>query len=94
MTATIKCRCLRRFRAFGVDYTEGEVIELADDQVAELIWLPNTLEPVSMADRGRVVSVPRIEWGDPPAEDVQRSAGGSGDWLWRREKERDGHVMH
>jgi hypothetical protein len=67
MTKTKFC-CLRRFRAFGVDHVEGEIVELTDDQVHELIYMENTIEPVAKADRCRVVSVPRITW-EAPADD-------------------------
>ena len=65
---TTKFRCLRRFRAWGVDYAEGQVVELTDDQARELIWMPGTIEPADKADCRRVVpACPGVTWGAPEA---------------------------
>jgi len=92
---TARFVALRNFlRRPGEHVLSGDVLELDDAEAALFVSMPGTVEPVDKRDRSRIVSTERVTW-DAPADHEQRSAGGSGGWLWQRAKERDGHrVVH
>lgn len=68
MRSKTRFRALRNLRYAGRDVRLGEVLDLEDNRVRELVWMPGTIEPVDARDRARLQERPTIERKAPGAD--------------------------